>query len=85
MAKRAKAGAIAQTVGLVEGETTGPARPSKSRRGDTFRAFRSDHYAAATRPLWRAGVPPALSSRTTQEASLATAGAKPARQKAART
>jgi hypothetical protein len=39
MAKRAKAGAKALTVGLVKGETTGPARPSKSRAGDTLRAF----------------------------------------------
>jgi hypothetical protein len=39
MAKRAKAGAKARTVGLVWGETTGPAGPSKSRPSDTLRAF----------------------------------------------
>ncbi len=48
MAKRAKAGDATRTVGLVPGETTGTASPSKSRPGDTPRAFASGLYVVAT-------------------------------------
>jgi 16S rRNA (cytidine1402-2'-O)-methyltransferase len=48
MAKRAKAGEATRTVGLVRGETTGTASPSKSRASDTSRAFASGLYVVAT-------------------------------------
>jgi 16S rRNA (cytidine1402-2'-O)-methyltransferase len=48
MAKRAKVGVTTQEVGDVEGETTGPSRPSKSHGRDTPSPFAPGLYVVAT-------------------------------------